>query len=300
MVNIYVLKLENNKFYIGKTNNHVGIRFSQHKNDKSCSWTAKYPPVELLETIKSNDDLDEDKITKKYMMKYGIENVRGGSYTKVELDDWMIKSLEHEFTSVKDICYNCNERGHLYRNCDYKECPSNNKFNIKKYLEDFKEISSISIEIDKLDKVYEHIIILNHEINTTNIFNKENHNKKIELEKTLQEINEKLTLYQSNYRKYNTEQQEARKIQQELINKIAQFNSATDHYHINNIYRIYFTNNQIYMDSLSNTEIKKYKLEVFNIQKKKELKEILEIHTSEDIIKQKLSGLYEKKISMLI
>ncbi len=131
MVNIYVLKLEDKsggyKYYIGKTNNHVGIRFSQHKNDKSCSWTAKYPPIELLETIESNDDLDEDKITKKYMMKYGIDNVRGGSYTKVELDDWMIKSLEHELNGSQDICYKCNIKGHFSRNCTQPNYSQKNK-----------------------------------------------------------------------------------------------------------------------------------------------------------------------------
>lgn len=41
------------------------------------------------------------------MCKYGIENVRGGAYCKVKLDDWQIKTLEHEFTSMSDKCYNC-------------------------------------------------------------------------------------------------------------------------------------------------------------------------------------------------
>ena len=103
MVNIYVLKLEDKssgyKYYIGKTNNDVSIVYSQHKNNKDCEWTTKYPPIELFETFKSEYSLDEDKVTKLYMKKYGIDNVRGGSYSTLELDENVIKSLEYEISS---------------------------------------------------------------------------------------------------------------------------------------------------------------------------------------------------------
>ena len=53
---------------------------------------------------------EEDKITKKYMMKYCIKNVRGDSYTKLELEEQQIKSLNHEFVAMVDLCYKCNEK----------------------------------------------------------------------------------------------------------------------------------------------------------------------------------------------
>ncbi len=115
MVNIYVLKLEDNKFYIGKTNNDVNNMYNQHKNNTDCEWTTKYPPIELVNKMSSEYSLDEDKLTKCYMKKYGIENVRGGSYSKVELDDSVIKSLEHEFSLNQDITV-----GDIYSE-DFKE-----------------------------------------------------------------------------------------------------------------------------------------------------------------------------------
>ena len=49
------------------------------------------------------------------MFDYGIENVRGGSYTKITLDDWQLKALEHEFLSMGDKCFKCKKSGHIAR-----------------------------------------------------------------------------------------------------------------------------------------------------------------------------------------
>ncbi len=301
---IYVIECDGSKYYIGKTNKDVSIRFTQHKSsDNTCAWTTKYKPIKIVETIKSNDSLDEDKITKKYMLKYGIENVRGGAYVKVKLDDWMIKSLEHELIGSKDLCYNCKERGHLYRNCDYKECSLNNKFNIVKYIERFSNICDINFEIDRLDKIYEQIIILNSQINTTSNIDiniaKQYITAKKELEKINKEYNPRPTRvnspeyisYQSKIKPFN--------------DLISDFQMKYGNYsyqfiqHVNNIYALYFTNNQLYINSENNIEIKIYKLMTFNLEKKNELKKILDIERSEEIIKMKLEGLYEKKIYIL-
>ena len=65
MVNIYVLQLENNKFYVGKTNN-LTIRLEQHYNTNlrlGSAWTQKYKPIKLVEIIQNCDDFDEDIIS---------------------------------------------------------------------------------------------------------------------------------------------------------------------------------------------------------------------------------------------
>lgn len=74
---IYILKLKNNKYYIGKTNN-VNNRYEQHLNGYGSSWTKKYKPLSILKKILSTSPFDEDKYVKEYMSKYGIDNVRGG------------------------------------------------------------------------------------------------------------------------------------------------------------------------------------------------------------------------------
>ena len=45
----------------------------------------------MIEILSNCDDYDEDKITRQYMDKYGINNVRGGSVVSVNLDKSMIE-----------------------------------------------------------------------------------------------------------------------------------------------------------------------------------------------------------------
>jgi hypothetical protein len=120
MTNIYVLKLEQNKYYIGKTNN-INIRLNDHMSGNGSQWTKKYKPIEITEVIPNCDDFDEDKYTKIYMNKFGIYNVRGGSYTKIVLSKEEISLLEKEITGSTDKCYNCNKPGHFSKECNLLE-----------------------------------------------------------------------------------------------------------------------------------------------------------------------------------
>ena len=88
-------------------------------------WTKKYKPIKIIKLIENCDEFDEDKYTKIYMNKFGINNVRGGSYTKIILCQKEISFIEKEITGSTDKCYNCNKIGHFS-----KECTSDN---IKKF-----------------------------------------------------------------------------------------------------------------------------------------------------------------------
>jgi len=123
MVYIYILKLENNKYYIGKTDNPE-IRLNSHFNLNGSEWTKKYKPIEIIQIIPNCDNYDEDKYTKIYMDKFGIDNVRGGSYVKLELDTNTIKFLEKESIGTNDKCFNCGIKGHFA-----KDCKNSNKYN---------------------------------------------------------------------------------------------------------------------------------------------------------------------------
>jgi len=116
-MNVYALELDSGKYYIGKTSRGVSIRVQEHTTGNGSEWTSMYKPVKIIENYQSDSQFEEDILTKKYMMKHGIENVRGGSYTKIVLDEWQIKSLEHEFKSVSDCCYKCGEKGHFAHVC---------------------------------------------------------------------------------------------------------------------------------------------------------------------------------------
>ncbi len=116
--NIYVLKLIQDKYYVGKTCKNVLNRFKQHYNGIGAQWTKLYKPISILEHFESRDKFIEDTWTKKYMDLYGIDNVRGGSYSNVILTEWQIKILEDEFKTANDLCFKCGKAGHFASKCD--------------------------------------------------------------------------------------------------------------------------------------------------------------------------------------
>ncbi len=129
MVSIYVLKLENNKFYVGKTNNPI-IRLEQHFNNNGSAWTKVNKPIDIIEIIPNCDEFDEDKYTIKYMKQYGIDNVRGGSFCNIELEEEHINTITRMINGSNNKCYNCGGN-HFYSFCslmkknEYNNCKNN-------------------------------------------------------------------------------------------------------------------------------------------------------------------------------
>lgn len=113
---IYVLLCESNRYYIGKTNRFIE-RIEEHFTNNGSYWTKKYKPLKVIETIETDDKMDEDKYTKKYMLLYGVENVRGGSYTQIVLPEYKLLTLKDELCTMNDLCFRCMRRGHFINNC---------------------------------------------------------------------------------------------------------------------------------------------------------------------------------------
>jgi len=116
---VYVLLLQNNKYYIGKTSN-PNFRLAQHFNFNGSAWTKKYKPIRLVKLIPNCDKYDEDKYTKKYMGKYGINNVRGGAYCSMVLSREENFQIKKELNSATDICYRCGQSGHFAAQCPFE------------------------------------------------------------------------------------------------------------------------------------------------------------------------------------
>lgn len=123
MTNIYFLYLENDKYYVGRTDN-LNSRIDNHFNNIGSMWTKKYKPIKIIKIIKNCDYFDEDKYTIKLMAKYGINNVRGGSFTRINLTNEEKNIIQKMINNATNRCFNCYSQDHFLTNC-----PNNKIYN---------------------------------------------------------------------------------------------------------------------------------------------------------------------------
>ena len=81
---IYVLLLQENKFYVGYSERPIGERFIEHFNYRGSKWTTLYRPVQVLQ-VQPGGIEEENEMTLRMMDKYGWWNVRGGSCCQVDI-----------------------------------------------------------------------------------------------------------------------------------------------------------------------------------------------------------------------
>lgn len=116
MTTLYVLQLEQNKYYVGRTND-IDKRLVEHAAGKGAEWTVLYKVVKVVEIIKDCKPQDEDAMTITYMKKYGIENVRGGTFCSIILNNETLKLLTKMINTQESGCYKCGEKGHYANEC---------------------------------------------------------------------------------------------------------------------------------------------------------------------------------------
>jgi hypothetical protein len=164
MVFIYILQLQNGKYYVGKTSN-PSFRLEQHFNADGSNWTKKYKPIKVIDIIPGCDDYDEDKYTIQFMEKYGINSVRGGSFCEIKLSDTNISTLNQMIRGITDKCYICGRNDHFANDCkkfiiqknpmnEKCDCPSSYLFpHRRKKCSLNKLISLFEDENDDIDKL---------------------------------------------------------------------------------------------------------------------------------------------------
>jgi hypothetical protein len=123
---IYVLKLENDKYYVGKSKNGYSLkkRIEYHKSSCGAAYTKLYKPVKdcLIKHYEIDEsfnlsEFSEDNEVKLCMKRYGVDNVRGGSYSTTYLSPETIKCINRELYGASDCCFNCGDGGHWVRDC---------------------------------------------------------------------------------------------------------------------------------------------------------------------------------------
>jgi predicted GIY-YIG superfamily endonuclease len=114
---VYVLKLEDDKYYVGRTCDYER-RVREHFEGRGSAWTQMYKPLELYELLEVETGFEEDMVVKEMMSLYGIDNVRGGSYVRVTLGSNERELLEREIKMAMDLCVLCGSEKHFVRDCD--------------------------------------------------------------------------------------------------------------------------------------------------------------------------------------
>ena len=120
MVKIYVLELQNGKFYVGKTETPMQ-RITAHFAGRGSKWTKLHPPVEIVEVFEG-DKFDEDKTTIQLMDEHGIDNVRGGTFSRLKLPAHDKLVLDRMINGANDQCFICGGNGHFAKNCELWPC----------------------------------------------------------------------------------------------------------------------------------------------------------------------------------
>lgn len=298
MQTIYVVKCANDKYIVGRTNTEVEIGtkltsgqvshngFFLNSKLQSTEFLNENPEQDVIDVIKSNDPLDLDKITKKYMLIFGINNVRGGSYSSLILNDWMIKALEHEFNSNN-------------------EKPEENSIKFTEYLDKFTNLSMIDDEINYMKNIYIKIINLNKFIE----YGKE-YNISIELitslknealieskAKSIAEAKAKLPINLcAKGRSYSINRQirQPTQLESNTLQYLYSINDMIDN-------TPNFKHSKIFSPNNTKISLELKLLEVINfiLELKNELKDIYKNHESKEAVENKLNKLYWKKMELL-
>lgn len=113
---IYVLRLQDDCWYVGKTKD-VQRRLEKHMAGEGAAWTKVHRPEEVVMERKMVGVWDEDNKVKSLMLYYGIDKVRGGSYSQVTLPEFQVLALKTEFSHVDECCFRCGKRGHYIGDC---------------------------------------------------------------------------------------------------------------------------------------------------------------------------------------
>ncbi len=124
--NIYILKLKDNNYYVGKAKD-VNKRFQEHVSGNGSSWTKKHKPIEIIKVINNCSSFEEDKQVKELMSLHGIDKVRGGIYTKIDLTKEEKDILQKEIWGAKDVCTRCGNSNHFIKDCYAKTDINKNK-----------------------------------------------------------------------------------------------------------------------------------------------------------------------------
>jgi hypothetical protein len=154
---LYVISLENEKWIL-HISNQVDINKIFIECELLYNFVKMNKPVNIHETIEIMNELEIDMYVKKYMSFYGIENVRGGSYSQEIIPDCFLKSLYFELGySLKMVETDLDIIENIMNNCECISSFSNDDIDkIKSSIE--TKLNDYYITKSKYDSIKSYII----------------------------------------------------------------------------------------------------------------------------------------------
>jgi hypothetical protein len=96
-LSLFIILLENNKWLLHLTRQEDELTLF-FECEIIYNFAKKNRPYKIEAIQEIDNILEIDFYVKKYMFEYGIENVRGGSYSDEYLPDYMVATLKHEIS----------------------------------------------------------------------------------------------------------------------------------------------------------------------------------------------------------
>ncbi len=100
MLYVYVLLLSDSKYYI--TNYESIVSLSKISLMDKNEWLNKYKIIEVDELFIDCNCKDVNRITKMYVDKHGIDNVRNVYYPNITLDNEFIKIIKGNHINITE------------------------------------------------------------------------------------------------------------------------------------------------------------------------------------------------------
>lgn len=92
---MYFIALDEDKIFI-QTDFNKDHDVIMKECEEQYEYVNKYKPQQITLSMKVTDLYDIDKYVKIFMHMFGIEDTRGGSYTDIELPDFLKEAIEYE------------------------------------------------------------------------------------------------------------------------------------------------------------------------------------------------------------